>query len=85
MSDDDDNVIDISNSMWAEQEVNAARRRRGLPDGDPRFTFGLLRDVAGLLAEHGYPPLDGRQLVDLQAALFGALYGEGGPGREEEP
>lgn len=45
------------------------------PDGDPRFTTGLLLDVAELLEAHGYPPVtDGRDLVDLQQALYRFLY-----------
>jgi hypothetical protein len=42
---------------------------------DPRFTYGLLSDVARLLARHGSDmPTDGRDLLELQGALFGFLY-----------
>lgn len=45
------------------------------PEGDPRFTFGLIRDVAKVLADHGYPPIvSGADHVDLQQALFGFIY-----------
>lgn len=48
------------------------------PDDDPRFTFGLMLDVRQVLTDHGYPTIDhGRDLVDLQLALFGFLYGPG--------
>lgn len=52
----------------------------GPADDDPRFTFGLIVDVARVLAEHGYPPMSdeyagiGRDLSGLQQALFGFLY-----------
>lgn len=45
------------------------------PKEDPRFTNGLAFDVAKVLAEHGYPKItEGRDLIELQAALFGFLY-----------
>lgn len=45
------------------------------PDNDPRFTFGFIRDVAKVLAEHDYPPIvDGADHVELQQALFGFIY-----------
>lgn len=48
---------------------------RPADDRDPRFTFGLIRDVAKVLAEHGYPPVDnGIDHVWLQQALFGFIY-----------
>jgi len=58
---------------------------RPRPDGDPRFTFGLTVDVAEVLERHGYPKITaGLDMVDLQQALFGFLYGttepEGGEG-----
>ena len=44
-------------------------------DGDPRFTFGLVIDVAEVLEQHGYPsPQSGRDLVELQQALYRFLY-----------
>ncbi|MEV8510822.1 hypothetical protein [Dactylosporangium sp. NPDC051484] len=51
-------------------------------DGDPRFTFGLVLDVAKVLAAHGYPDLSnpavarGGDLVDLQLALYRFIYGD---------
>jgi hypothetical protein len=46
-----------------------------LTDDDQRFTFGLVHDVAEVLAGHGYPPLvAGGDLVELQQALFRFLY-----------
>lgn len=44
------------------------------PDEDPRFTFGLAIDVARALTDHGYPELDGADIVRLQLALLGFLY-----------
>jgi hypothetical protein len=44
------------------------------PEKDARFSFGLLADVALLLAQHGYPRPEGLDLVDLQVALHGFLY-----------
>ncbi|MEU5946344.1 hypothetical protein ABZ793_12370 [Micromonospora sp. NPDC047465] len=50
------------------------------PADDPRFTFGLVLDVAGVLAEHGYPSMAesydgcGPDLLALQDALFGLIY-----------
>ena len=42
---------------------------------DPRFTFGLVLDVAEVLTRHGYPqPATGVDLVDLQQALYRYLY-----------
>ncbi|MBL7487354.1 hypothetical protein I6A60_00470 [Frankia sp. AgB1.9] len=47
-------------------------------DDDPRFTFGLMRDVAKVLAEHGYPPItSGADHVELKMALFSFLYAPG--------
>jgi hypothetical protein len=44
------------------------------PESDKRFSFGLFYDLAQLLQAHGYPPLTGRDLVELRQALFGLLY-----------
>jgi hypothetical protein len=60
------------------------RRASERPDDDPRFTFGLVLDVVDAFEDHGYPKVtDGGQLVTLQAALFGFLYGTGGPGLDD--
>lgn len=44
------------------------------PADDERFSFGLGVDVARILTDHGYPPLNGDDFVQLQQALFGFLY-----------
>jgi hypothetical protein len=45
------------------------------PADDPRFTFGFIRAVAQVIAEHGFPPVDsGTDHVRLQQALFGFLF-----------
>lgn len=44
------------------------------PESDPRFTFGLLYEVAKTIEAHGYPPLTGGDVVGLYVALFGLLY-----------
>jgi hypothetical protein len=42
---------------------------------DPRFTLGLLADVADVLVRHDYPrPATREDLTDLQQALFRFLY-----------
>jgi hypothetical protein len=44
--------------------------------GDPRFTHGLALEVGDLLARHGYPEVRvGADLVRVQQALFGLIYG----------
>jgi len=53
------------------------------PEDDPRFTFGLLADIAAVLADHGYPPLRaGADLVRFQQALFTTIYQ---PTHQENP
>lgn len=45
------------------------------PAEDPRFNLGLTADIARVIAEHGYPEItEGRDIVELQQALFGFLY-----------
>lgn len=46
-------------------------------DHDPRFTMGLVLDIAEVLEDHGYPKPSGRGYVDLQQHLFQVLYGDG--------
>jgi hypothetical protein len=47
---------------------------------DQRFTLGLVFDVAGVLARHGYPTIgSGTDLVRLQSALYNTLYGVTAP------
>jgi hypothetical protein len=45
---------------------------------DHRFTFGLIVEVADVLARHGYPDIagacSGADFVALRQALFGFLY-----------
>jgi hypothetical protein len=42
---------------------------------DPRFSSGLLLDVAKVLEQHDYPPVTtGRDLLELQLVLFRYLY-----------
>ena len=43
-------------------------------DNDPRFTFGLVIDVAEVLARHGYQRPHGRELVELRQSLYRFLY-----------
>nr|WP_114451496.1 hypothetical protein [Halopolyspora algeriensis] len=54
-------------------------------DHDPRFTTGLVLDVARVLEQHGYPGFRGpfaadnaADLVELQQALLAFLYTGGG-------
>lgn len=44
------------------------------PTPDPRFTTGLIIDVAQLLAAAGYPAPSGSDLTDLSARLWAFLY-----------
>jgi hypothetical protein len=45
-----------------------------LPDDDPRFTYGLVFDIADVLAEHGFPRPVHTDWADLALALFRFLY-----------
>lgn len=45
-------------------------------DHDPRFTFGLIYDVAKVLEEHGYEGMrKGEAFVELNMHLFHFLHG----------
>ena len=44
------------------------------PEDDSRFTFGLAYDIARVLVDHGYPSLNGDDLVRLQVALIRFIY-----------
>lgn len=45
------------------------------PADDPRFTVGLLADLADVLVAHGYPrPASGQDFITLQSAMFAFLY-----------
>ncbi|GAB7049379.1 hypothetical protein JCM9534A_45050 [Catenuloplanes indicus JCM 9534] len=44
-------------------------------DGDSRFRYRLLVDVARVLERHGFPPVEATaDLVRLQQSLFNFLY-----------
>ena len=43
-------------------------------DEDERYTYGLLLDIARLIEQHGYPPIQGEDMVELSLALFRFLY-----------
>ncbi|GGO86496.1 hypothetical protein GCM10012280_22760 [Wenjunlia tyrosinilytica] len=61
----------------APQRAYPVARSEG--DSDPRFTFGLVSNVAKVLQAHGYPPLVvGADLLELHIALFHFLYGKEG-------
>jgi hypothetical protein len=56
----------------------------GPPPAHSRFdgellTLALLEDLAGLLHQHGYPPLRGSALAELTAALARLQYPHGWP------
>jgi hypothetical protein len=44
------------------------------PAADPRFTYGLVLDVADVLTAHGYPPPQSSDWAELMSAVFGFLY-----------
>jgi len=44
------------------------------PDDDPRFTYGLVFDVADVLSKHGYPRPTDTDWADLMLALFRFIY-----------
>jgi hypothetical protein len=46
-----------------------------LPAGADRFTMGLAIGVAKAIEAHGYEPLDGPAMVQLQQHLFHFLHG----------
>ncbi len=50
--------------------------RPGADDNDPRFTYGLIFDIADALTRHGYPPPAGTDWPDLMSALFRFIYQE---------
>jgi hypothetical protein len=53
---------------------------------DPRFTLGLVIDIIKVLTGHGFPPITaGGDIVQLQLALFGFLYGPAGGISSAEP
>lgn len=57
------------------------------PDDDGRFTFGLILEVADVLAAHGYPKVtSGDDFVELQQVLFRFLYSSAPtPGAATDP
>jgi hypothetical protein len=44
------------------------------PEHDPRFSYGLLFDIADALARHGFPRPAGTDWAHLMTALGGFLY-----------
>lgn len=46
-------------------------------EGDRRFSYSLLNEVAGLIETHGYPNTNGSDLNRLHLMLFRFLYGDG--------
>ncbi|MDT0270233.1 hypothetical protein RM844_28580 [Streptomyces sp. DSM 44915] len=64
--------------------MSAPERAYPLPHPDsastlPRFTLGLVLDIADVLERHGFPPVRaGEDLLDLHTALYRFLYGSGG-------
>jgi|GEM_PF-3556175 len=47
-------------------------------DHDPRFTYGLVLDVADVLCQHGYPRPADTDWADLMLALFRFIYQQKG-------
>jgi hypothetical protein len=43
-------------------------------DGDPRFSYGLLHDIANALQRNGFPRPEGTDWAQLMTALGGFLY-----------
>jgi hypothetical protein len=43
-------------------------------DNDPRFSYGLLHDIANALQRNGFPRPQGADWVQLMTALGGFLY-----------
>ena len=48
------------------------------PETDPRFTLGLVVDVAAVLERHGYPRPEGTDWADLEVALYRFFYKSSG-------
>ena len=45
------------------------------PGYDPKFTFWLPTHVGKVLEAHGYPPVSGREHVELSVLLLTFIYG----------
>lgn len=43
-------------------------------DTDPRFSYGLLHDIANVLQRNGFPRPEGTDWAQLMTALGGFLY-----------
>ena len=43
-------------------------------DTDPRFSYGLLHDIANMLQRNGFPRPEGADWAQLMTALGGFLY-----------
>lgn len=67
--------------------VTRMRDEMGGPEEpDPRFTIGLLADVAAVLTKHGYPyPVTAKDQSDLQLALFRYLHRRESASEGREP
>jgi hypothetical protein len=52
------------------------------PEEDPRFTYGLVGDIADVLTGHGYPPPQATDWADLMTAVSGFLYQPDQPEQE---
>ena len=79
------NDHDVRGGLEDEREAGAALTAYPVPrpgrGGDARFTYGLVMDVGAVLARHGYPEVRvGADLVRVQQALFGLIYGQGDAG-----
>jgi hypothetical protein len=48
------------------------------PDDDPRFTYGLVFDIADVLFQHGFPRPAHTDWADLMLALFRFIYQQKG-------
>jgi hypothetical protein len=64
----------VTASSTSPSTVAAYPLPRPACDDDPRFTYGLVLDIADVLTGHGYPrPVD-TDWADLMLALFRFLY-----------
>jgi hypothetical protein len=64
----------VTSQAAAPPTVAAYPLRRPAGGDDPRFTYGLVFDIADVLANHGYPHPAGTDWADLMLALFHFLY-----------
>ena len=64
----------MTSQAAAPPTVAAYPLRRPAGDDDPRFTYGLVFDIAEVLCKHGYPRPAHTDWADLMLAVFGFLY-----------